>query len=163
MKLLLRSPLSRRLFGVPLAIVFVVLCAVTAVAYFASSGAGSGSASSGSLQPVTVVGLTGGDTPSSYLFPGGSADVILRVSNQNSYSVTLVSAVGNGTITADPGHSLCTTTAVTFTDQPSLNITIPAGSSLIHLPGTASMGLLSSSGCQGATFSIPVSVTVHKG
>ena len=89
----------------------------------------------------------------------------LEVNNPNAYAVTLVSVAGNGIITADPGHSSCTTTGVTFANQSGLSTTIPASASndQILLPGAVSMGSSSSSGCQGATFSVPVTITVHKG
>jgi hypothetical protein len=158
-----RSARRRRVLGVPIALLAVIVCAVTAIAYFIGTGAGSGSASVGTLQTVTVSAFVGGDTPNSVLLPGGAAaDVMLRVNNPNSFSVTLVSATGNGAITPDIGHSSCATTGVTFTNQTGLTFTVPVGSSLIHLPGAASMDATSSSGCQGATFNIPVAITVHK-
>jgi len=89
--------------------------------------------------------------------------VILRVNNPNAYTVTLVSVSGNGTITPDGGHAGCTTTGVSFTNQTGLSTTIGAsGTTLVHLSTAAGMATTSSSGCQGATFSIPVSITVHK-
>jgi hypothetical protein len=134
-----------------------------AEAFWSSAGSGSGSAPTGTLQPVTVAALVGGDTPSSTLFPGGSADVILRVNNPNAYALTLVSVSGNGTITPDGSHPSCTTTGVSFTNQTGLSSTIAAsGTTLVHLSTAASMAGTSSNGCQGATFSIPVSITVHK-
>jgi hypothetical protein len=112
---------------------------------------------------VTVAAFVGGDSPSSNLFPGGSADVILRVSNPNAYIVTLVSVSGNGTITPDGSHAGCTTTGVSFINQTGLNATIAAsGTTLVDLPSAAAMGITSSNTCQGATFSIPVSITVQK-
>jgi hypothetical protein len=133
-----------------------------AYAYVAANGSGSGSASTGTMQTVTVTAFVGGDTPSSTLYPGGpAADVILRVNNPNSFSVQLFSVSGNGSITPDASHSGCTTTGVTFTPPSSPNITIAAGSSLLHLSGAAAMSTASLNACQGATFSIPVSLTVH--
>lgn len=145
------------------AIVAAGLATGGAYAYFTSSGSGSGKASVGILLPVTMTAFVGGDTPSSTLLPGGpAADVILRVNNPNTYAVTLVSVTGNGAITADSGHSGCTTTGVSFSNQPSLSITIGAsGTTLVHLSGAASMSTASLNACQGATFSVPVSITVH--
>lgn len=133
----------------------------SAYAFFTSSGSGSGSGTTGTLQAVTVAAATG--TPSTPLLPGGTGDVILNVNNPNAYAVTLVSVSGNGTITADGGHSGCTTTGVTFNNQSGLTINIPASTTTaVDLPGAASMSTASLSACQGATFSIPVSITVHK-
>jgi hypothetical protein len=133
-----------------------------AYAAFSGTGSGTGSAHTGTMQTVTVSALVGGDAPSSNLYPGGpAADVILRVNNPNSYSVKLYSIAGNGTITADASHSGCTTTGVTFTPPSNPNIALPAGSSLVHLSGAATMSSASLNSCQGASFSIPVTMTVH--
>ncbi len=153
---------ARRRIAAAAAVAALAVTAVGALAYWRTSGSGSGSAATGTPQAVTVVAFAGGDAPTSSLQPGGTADVILRLSNPNAYAVTLISVSGNGAITADSGHTGCTTTGVTFTNQSGLSITVPNGSSLVHLPGAASMGTTSSSGCQGATFSIPVTLTVHK-
>jgi len=153
----------RRLLSVPVGAAAMAACAVGTLAYFHATGSGTGSAKAGSLQTVTVSALAGGDAPSSLLLPGGSADVILRVNNPNAFAVTLVSVTGNGSITADSGgHPGCTTTGLTFTNQTTLSVSVPAGSSLVHLSGAASMSAASSNGCQGAIFSIPVAITVHK-
>lgn len=140
------------------------LGAGSAYALWTTSGSGSGSGTTGSLAAVTVAATVGGDAPGSDLLPGGpAADVILRVSNPNAYAVSLVSVSGNGTISADGAHPGCTVTGVTFADQPGLSVTIGAsGTTLVHLAGAAGMSAASSNGCQGATFSIPVSITVHR-
>ncbi len=133
-----------------------------AYAYVAGNGSGSGSASTGTMQTVTVNAFVGGDAPSAKLYPGGpAADVILRVNNPNSFSVQLFSVSANGAITADASHLGCTTTGVTFTPPSNPNVTIPAGSSLVHLSGAATMSTASLNACQRATFSIPVSITAH--
>lgn len=144
--------------------VFAGLVTTGGIAYaaFTASGSATGTAHTGTMQTVTVSAFVGGDAPSSKLYPGGpAADVILRVNNPNSYSVKLYSISGNGAITADASHSGCTTTGVTFNPPSNPNITLPAGSSLVHLSGAASMSTASVNACQGATFSIPVTMTVH--
>jgi hypothetical protein len=138
------------------------LLAGSAYAYFRSSGAGFGSGSTGALAAVTVVATT--STANTPLLPGGGpGDVILHVDNPNAFAVTLVRVTGNGTITADAGHPSCTTTGVTFTDQTNLQVGIPASNASfqVDLAAAASMNLASSNGCQGATFSIPVKITVR--
>jgi hypothetical protein len=134
-----------------------------AYAYVTGAGSGSGTAQVGTMQTVTVSALVGGDVPTSRLYPGGpTADVILRVNNPNAFTVQVFSVAANGSITADGGHASCTTTGVTFTPPVNPSITLPVGSSVVHLSGAASMSTASVSGCQGATFSIPVTLTVHK-
>ena len=145
-----------------LAVVGVLAVGGAAWAYFTSSGSGSGSASTGTMSTVTLNATAG--TPLTPLYPGGTGDVSLEVNNPNAYTVSLVSVTGNGPITHDAGHSGCLATGVTFTDQTGLTKSIPASTNnfQINLAGAVSMDSSSSSGCQGATFSIPVTITVHK-
>lgn len=152
----------RTLIATVIAGILLGLSAAGAFAYFRSTGAGSGSGSVATPQAVSVVALTGGDAPTSLLQPGGTADVILRLNNPNAYAVTLVAVTGSTPITVDSNHSGCTTTGVTFTNQSGLSISVPSGSSLVHIPGAAAMDTTSLSACQGATFSIPVTLTVQK-
>ena len=73
----------------------------TAFAYFTSAGTGTASASTGTMLTVTVAATAG--PPSALLYPGGTGDVALQVTNPNNYAVTLVSVVATGgTITASP-------------------------------------------------------------
>lgn len=144
-------------------LVVAFLSGGAAYAYFTAVGTGSGAASATTLQTVTVAALVGGDAPTSSLVPGGpAADVVLRVQNPNAFSVTAVAVAATGAITADGAHPGCTTTGVSFTPPGSLAVTIPAGTSLLHVVGAATMSTASVSACQGATFSIPVSLTVHR-
>ena len=151
---------------------FLILCLATVASLFVavplaqgalhSLGQSAGSAVSASYLPVTVSALVGGDSPSTLLQPGSSADVILRIHNFNTKAVDIVSVVGNGAITVTGASGTCTTSGVTFTDQTGLSISV-AGSTtvLIHLANAASMSTASQSGCQGATFLIPISATAH--
>jgi hypothetical protein len=102
---------------------------------------------------------------SATLYPGGSGDVLLRIKNPNPYAVTVSAVSGNGSITPDAGHSGCSPTGVTFTDQTGLTINVPAKSGGVDgevettLTNAASMSNASVNACQGATFAIPVSLT----
>lgn len=138
-----------------------------AVARWAGSGAGTGVATTGTLQTVTVAAFVGGDSPASALLPGGpAAEVILRVTNPNATSVQVYGVAGAGAITADAGHAACTTTGVTFTAPSSPitpTVTVGANSTiLVRLPGAATMSTASLSACQGATFHIPVALTARQ-
>ena len=148
---------------IPAVCLVVGLGSGAAFAYFTSSGHGTGSGSVGAMQTVTIVAPTGSVTTP--LMPGGSGDVTLTVNNPNSFPVTLVSVTGHGTIAASgAGPGGCTTTGiVTFSDQTSLNKPIAAnGTTSVDLPGAVSMTTGAAAGCQGATFLIPVTITVEK-
>ncbi len=157
---------SRRTFWIRAAVLTAVLASGAAYAYTTADGTGTGSGSTGIMQPVTIAAFTGGDAPGSTLVPGGTADVSLRVDNPNPVPVRIFSVAANGAVAADASHPGCTTTGVTF-DTPvapvSPTITVAANSTvLIQLPDAAGMDLTSVPACQGATFEIPVTVTVHR-
>ena len=136
----------------------VALAAGTAVAYWVT-GSGTATAQAGTAQSPTTstVAVTSG-----LLLPGGTGDVYLKVNNPNGYPVRVTAVTGNGTVTASGGTGTCTTTAVTFTNQaPASNNTIAANSSATFTyAGAVAMGTNPDQGCQGAVFSIPVTVTV---
>jgi len=153
--------------GAGIVVLAVLLAAGVAWGYWQTTGSGTGLAATDTLQTVTVAALVGGDDPASALVPGGpAAEVILRVTNPNASAVQVYGVTGSGAITADAGHSACTTTGVTFTAPASPitpTVTVPASSTvLVRLPGAASMSVASLSACQGATFSIPVTMTAHR-
>ena len=68
-----------------------------AYAYFTSAGAGSGSASVGTPSPVTVVNATG--TVTNLLYPNSSGDLLIDLTNPNSYAVSITSLAANGAST----------------------------------------------------------------
>ncbi|WP_160663335.1 hypothetical protein [Pseudarthrobacter sp. ATCC 49987] len=147
----------------------VALCLLagggTAYAYWASTGSGIGAAAAGTMQ-ISVDASVAGDSNSTSMVPGGTADVILRTSNPNAFAVTLYSVAASAAATADAAHAGCTTTGVSFTAPATPlapAVTIPAKSSVfVTLPGAASMSAQSQSACQGATFKIPVKVEARR-
>lgn len=148
----------------------VALCilggAGSAYAYWATSGIGSGSATNGTMQTVTVDALIPGDTLQTSLVPGGTADVLLRATNPNAHAVTIYGIAASGPVTADAGRPGCTTTGVTFTPPvtpltPAVTIQ-PNTSIQLTLQGAASMSAASPSACQGAQFTVPVTMEVRK-
>jgi hypothetical protein len=150
--------MARRAAVLTSAAIVVLAGAGIACAYFISSGSGTAAASTGALK-VSIASTAG--TPRTPLLPGGPAgDVTLQVDNPNAFAVTLISVVGDGTITASTG---CTDPDVTFANQTGLQVNIPANSTnyQVDLPGAATLGASSPNDCQGATFSIPVTITVE--
>jgi hypothetical protein len=133
-----------------------------AYAWITGAASGTASASTSTMSAVTVVALNGSDATTSDLQPGGTADVVLRVSNPNSFAAELVGVAANGTVTATGGRGTCVTTGVSLVPQSGLSVALARGATtLVDLPGAASMSAAASSGCQGATFAIPVAITVH--
>ena len=137
-----------------------------ALAFWRTTGSGSGASSVGTAQSVTVQAVASG-TPATTLIPGGSGELLIQISNPNTYAVTLTSVTQNGSVSST-GTSGCSTTGVTVPTKTGLTITVAAGTAggavitVVHIPNGAAMSTASDSGCQGATFQIPVTVTVQR-
>jgi hypothetical protein len=155
--------MTARLLIAAFAVVLVLLLDGTAFAYWGGSGSG---ADSGTTGVAVAVGLTPA-TPAAGLHPGGTAAVLLVVSNPNTFAVHLGSLAldtgrGTGGFTVDAGHSGCATSVLGFTTQTNgAGWTAPAkvgstnGVLPITLPGALTMTTSAANACQGA------SVTVH--
>ena len=132
-----------------------------AFAYWRTTGAGSGSATTGTVQSVTVLAASG--TPASLLVPGGSAELLLTISNPNAYAVTLAGITQNGSLTVS-GGSGCTAanSGVAVAAQTGLTVSIPAATNTVVVLAGIQMTAASDSGCQSADFRVPVTLTVHK-
>jgi len=152
-------------FGAIVALV-LGLGASSAFAYFTTHGSGTGSARTSTMLTVTVA--TAG-TPSSPLLPGGTGDVVFSVTNPNGFPVSLVGVTlkTGGTITPDAGHSGCMTTdalpVVTLNVPPGdLPVSVAAHAMVpIDLANAASMDVNATSNCQGATFTVPITITAQ--
>ena len=142
-------------------VVTTIMGGGVAYAYWQSSGAGTGTAGTDTMT-ISAAALSG-ETANTTLYPGGSADAILKVLNPNGYPVQVVAITSAGTPQAGNG---CAPTGVHF-DAPTsftdAQFTLPADrSTVLHLAGAMSMDTTSASACQGQTFSLPVTVTVKK-
>jgi hypothetical protein len=155
------SPRHRRPARKALAVLVPAIVAATAggvaYAYWNTTGSGSGSA-----HATTAVALTTSTaTPTAQLYPGATGDAKVTINNPNPFGVTVTDIVGS-TITSSGGIGTCSTTGVTFADQHSLADAVGANSSATFtLTGAVSMTNASDTGCQGATFTIPVALTAH--
>jgi hypothetical protein len=118
----------------------------------------------------TAAALTTSDvsaTTASQLYPGGQGDVKVRINNPNPFPVAVTQIDDSGPIDSDTagctdvGGDPTKDTGVTFTDQSlSSGNVVPAGGSLdLTLANAVSMDNSSVNACQGAVFSIPVSLT----
>jgi hypothetical protein len=150
-----------QILAILIVVVVVLMGAKAAFGFWTVGGSGVGSAQSGTAT-VTVAASTG--TPTTPLFPGGTGDVTLKINNPNAFAMKLTAVTGAGAITADGAHPTCSPTGVTFTDQSGLSTNLPAATNniAINLPGAASMSTASANGCQGATFTIPVTISVQQ-
>lgn len=152
---------SKKRLALSGAVVALVLGAGGASAYFTTTATGSASAQ---VETAVYVTLSAG-TPSSPLYPGGSGDVAIQISNPNSVSVHLPSLVldtsqGTNGLAVDGAHSGCDLSALSFTAQNNggSGFTVPAGSSTLDLTDAISMGTSAKSACQGASFTVYLKV-----
>jgi len=138
----------------------IALTAVgAAIAYFTSSGSGTGSAAVGSSSAVTLHA-----TISSNLYPGSSSPVTLTVDNPSSGSQR-VGTVTLTSISVDAGHSACSTTISggnpDFTMLAvAVNKVFPSGNGQSVTPaGTLTMNEtgVNQDACQGATLTLHLS------
>jgi hypothetical protein len=152
----------RRVLALAAAATVVGVGAGAAYAYFTSTGSGGASASDGTMQTVTITATAG--SPATPLLPDSTGDVVLQVDNPNGFAVTLVSVIGSGTIGVDSEHSGCDPSVVSFTNQTGLSVSVPASTDgyQVDLPAAAAMSSSAANACQGATFSIPVTIAVQK-
>lgn len=159
---------SRRLIALlsGVAVLVLGLGAGSAYASFTSAGSGSGSGSTGTAKSITLEAANG--TPSSTLIPGGIADLLVELQNPNPYPLSIVAISQNGSVTAvggnGPGTPCSTSNAgVSVPTQTGLNITVAAGDHVVvHIASGISMDAGSASGCQAASFQIPINLTVEK-
>ena len=150
---------KRRLIFAAVTVMALVIVSLGYAAW-TSAGNGSGVAKASTAQGLTTVTATA----SAGLYPGATAALSLQVSNPNPYPVTVTDVTGNGTITADASHSTCGQdaghpTGVTYTDQHGLSIAVPAnGTTQVSVSNAVHMSNASDNSCQGATFTIPVTL-----
>lgn len=133
----------------------------TAYAYLSASGSGSGTATAGTLQPVAITATA---APTGTLLPGGSADLALKITNPNPFTVTLTGLSAGVGVVAVTGTAGCTAAnaTVSVTAKTGLAIPLAPGVNTVHIVTGAAMGTHSASACQHATFSIPVKLTVRQ-
>jgi hypothetical protein len=141
-------------------VVLALAVSGAAVAAWRTTGSGSGTATAGSTVALTASAST---TPASAALPGGAAvELTLVVSNPNPVPVRITG------IALDPGRTVgvsgasgtCTTVPVGVSAV-DLSTTLAAGASDVPLtvPGALTLGSSAPSGCQGATFTVPVVLT----
>jgi hypothetical protein len=143
----------------------VALASSIAFAAWTASGSGSGYTQAISAQPLTTVDVSA--STSAQLYPGGTGDVKIRISNPNPYPVVVTDVSGLGLpvgFTSDKVGCTGASTGLVYTDQTGLSISVPAqvgvtpGTANYTLTGSVAMTNASVNACQGATFTIPVTL-----
>ena len=149
----------KRIIVLVVAVVAFVAVGV-GIAAWSVTGSGTGYAKASSSTALTLSDATASTTAD--LYPGASGTVKLRVSNPNPFPVRITAVSGTGAITSDKGAACDASTGVTFVDQSGLTLDLAANATnqVLTLPsGSVTMSNASDNSCQGAVFSVPVSVT----
>jgi hypothetical protein len=159
---LLRSRRLRRSRGAvaaAVAIVTVGLFAGAARAYWTAIGSGTGSATTATLEGVTIDSVT---IASERLAPGGApVPVRITVRNANAFPVSLT-AVSAGPVSSDkPGCGDAGHPSGVSLDVAGSVVVIPA-SSTAEVLRSAQMATTSPSACQGAVFSTDLTLDVRR-
>jgi hypothetical protein len=143
-----------------LALSAVAVMATTAVTF--GSWSVSSSAGSGYSKAKVALSLTLSDASASttaQLYPGGTGDIWIKVTNSNPFAVTVTSVTGAGTITSDKGAACDAATGVTFTNTSGLTQAVGAGATVtFSLAGKIAMSNASDNSCQGAVFTVPITL-----
>jgi hypothetical protein len=132
---------------------------IVALAAWSGSGAGSGTASARTAQAITV---TAGGTVSADLYPGGPAGTIaFTLSNPNPYAVTMT-GVSYGTPTSN-NTATCPSSdlSVSGTAPTSVSFALTPGASAVAktITGVLVLALAAPDGCQGVSFTVPITLT----
>jgi hypothetical protein len=146
--------LARKRLWVLGAIVALVIVGA-AVAYFTSTGSGTGTASVGTAQAVTLHGTT-----TTTLYPGTSSEVDFTVDNP-SPGTQRVGTIHLASVTTDAAHSTCDTSAFTMPDV-TANQSFPNGNGqTVTATGTLTMADngTNQDGCQGAPLTLNLTST----
>jgi hypothetical protein len=129
-----------------------------AIAAWAVSGSGNGYAKAGTASALTLGDASASTTAD--LYPGATGSVKVSITNPNAFAVRVTTVTGSGAITSDKGAACNASTGVTFTNQSGLTLDLGAGAtSTFTLAGAVAMSNASDNSCQGAIFTIPVSVS----
>ena len=148
-------------------LVAVLAIAAAALGFVAVSGSGAGTAGQSTATPLAVT--ISPATATAALYPGGSADVSLTISNPNVSpshlnSVVLDTSQGTGGsgFSADDGHPGCNVSSLSFTPQSNggagwdvpVKVGTTNGSLALDLTGAISMDTTAANACQGAQFTV---------
>jgi hypothetical protein len=139
------------------AVAVMATTAVTFGSWSVSSSAGSGYSKAKVASSLTLSDASASTT--AQLYPGGTGDIWIKVTNSNPFAVTVTSVTGAGTITSDKGAACDAATGVTFTNTTGLTQAVGAGATVtFSLAGKVAMSNASDNTCQGAVFTVPITL-----
>jgi hypothetical protein len=155
----MRIPRKKRTLVVSTLVLVLGIVAVgVGLGAWSISGSGNGSAKATTASSITLADASA--FTSADLYPGATGNLKLRATNPNPFPVRITAVSGNGTITSDKGAACDASTGVTLANQSGLTLDLAAGATAtLTVPNAVSMSNSSDNSCQGAVFTVPVSVT----
>jgi hypothetical protein len=154
----MRISKKRKFIVIAGVLVLAIVAVGVGLGAWSLGGSGNGAAKATTASNVTLADATA--FTSADLYPGATGNLKLRVTNPNPFPVRITTVSGNGTITSDKGAACDASTGVTFTNQTGLTLDLAAGATgTLTVPSSVSMTNASDNSCQGAVFTVPVSIT----
>jgi hypothetical protein len=154
----MRTNRKRRLIVVAAVLVLGIVAVGVGLGAWSLGGSGNGAAKATTASNITLADATAFTTAD--LYPGATGNLKLRATNPNPFPVRITAVTGNGTITSDKGASCDASTGVTFNNQTGLTLDLAAGATAtLTVANSVSMTNASDNACQGAVFTVPVSLT----
>jgi hypothetical protein len=132
-----------------------------AYAVWTASGSGSGAARALTAQAVTVNPVAPG-APAAGLYPGGPASwVYFSVTNPNPYGITVTHLAWGTPVSSDTANCPSSNVTVDANAPTSVTLPIPASgtSGAFQVFNVLDMAHSAPDGCQGVSFTVPVTVT----
>jgi len=154
----MRIPKRKRTIVVLAVLVLGVVAVGVGLSAWSIGGTGNGAAKATTASSITLADATA--FTSADLYPGATGNLKLRATNPNPFPVRVTAVSGNGTITSDKGAACDASTGVTLANQSGLTLDLAAGATAtLTVPNAVSMNNSSDNSCQGAVFTVPVSLT----
>jgi hypothetical protein len=152
----MKRPATKRAITLTVFLASILISSV-ALASWLASGTGSGFAKATTAQSLTTSTVAA----VADLYPGGTGDLKITINNPNPYPVRVTQIARTADpITSDAGAACDASTGVSMTTPQAVTIDIAAGGSATStLAGVMAMSNASDNSCQGATFTVPVSVS----
>jgi hypothetical protein len=154
----MRSPRKRKLIVASVVLLAAIVAVGVGLGAWSLGGTGNGAAKATTASNITLADATAFTTAD--LYPGATGNLKLRATNPNPFPVRITAVSANGTITSDKGAACDASTGVTFSNQTGLTLDLAAGATAtLTVPSSVSMSNASDNSCQGAVFTVPVSLT----
>jgi hypothetical protein len=154
----MRIPRRKRTIVVAAVLVLAAVAVGVGLSAWSITGTGNGAAKATTASAITLADASG--FTSADLYPGATGNLKLRATNPNPFPVRITAVSGNGTITSDKGAACDASTGVTLANQSGLTLDLAAGATAtLTVPSSVSMSNSSDNSCQGAVFTVPVSLT----